>query len=667
MPSTFLGLNTAYLGLSASNASLNTTANNISNVETEGYSRQHTVQQASEAMRFFTSFGCVGAGVEVLSVERYRDEFYDNRYWNNQTRLGSYETKEYYMKQIENYFLDDPEQNQEGFSTIFSKLYNSLQEMIKQTGDSSARIQYLGSVSDLTTYFNSMYQNLQAVQKDVNAEIKVQVDQINSLSQKIATLNKQINVIEMGGSNANSLRDERAKLIDDLSEIVSVECEEQKLVDNNNPTLDTGATRYIVKIAGGQTLVDDTVFNTIIATARSLDEKVNQSDAEGLYDLRWSNGSNFSLQSKEIGGKLQGLIEIRDGNNGEYFHGTVNIAGKTVYDTDGDGQNDTNRFGEEIKYTYVKIPAEYDYMKDLNKSTLPDSGGQITIGGARLTYENWELEYDEDTGKHTYTFILSNDNDAQSLLNLVGKEAGIGSKVEYQGVPYYMEQMNEWLRLYAQKNNDLVTQEKSVNNYGQIGEILFTANEAPSSVDPNYNQWNFVDDYYTSDTGAYKYTNGKRVLLKDSGMSYKITSESNSYFRMTAGNVSVNGAMLKDSNLLADHTQNTDEESKQDIAQSLMELRDNLDVMSFRGATAGEFLQCILSDISLNADQANNFSNIYTNIGKTISNQRLSISGVDEDEEALNLVKFQNAYNLSSKMIQILTEVYDKLINETGV
>ena len=91
MPSTFFGLNTAYLGLSAANASLNTTANNISNVDTEGYSRQHTVQQASEALRTFTTYGCAGAGVEVLAVERYRDEFYDQKYWRNNAYVGEYE------------------------------------------------------------------------------------------------------------------------------------------------------------------------------------------------------------------------------------------------------------------------------------------------------------------------------------------------------------------------------------------------------------------------------------------------------------------------------------------------------------------------------------------------------------------------------------------------
>ena len=67
------------------------------------------------------------------------------------------------------------------------------------------------------------------------------------------------------------------------------------------------------------------------------------------------------------------------------------------------------------------------------------------------------------------------------------------------------------------------------------------------------------------------------------------------------------------------------------------------------------------------AVEAKIFSANYENVSGAIDNQRMSVSGVDEDEEALNLVKFQNAYNLSSKMISVLTEIYDRLILETGV
>ena len=71
--------------------------------------------------------------------------------------------------------------------------------------------------------------------------------------------------------------------------------------------------------------------------------------------------------------------------------------------------------------------------------------------------------------------------------------------------------------------------------------------------------------------------------------------------------------------------------------------------------------------MALNANSANTFYNTYTNVGKSIDNQRIAISGVDQDEEAVSLVKYQNAYTLASKMIQTLTEIYDRLILETGV
>ena len=89
--------------------------------------------------------------------------------------------------------------------------------------------------------------------------------------------------------------------------------------------------------------------------------------------------------------------------------------------------------------------------------------------------------------------------------------------------------------------------------------------------------------------------------------------------------------------------------------------------MSFRGGSSSTFLESILSDIALGASKANTGYLNFTNMKNAIANQRLSVSGVDEDEEALDLVKYQNAYTLASKMVSTLTECYDRLILSTGV
>ena len=202
MPSQFFGLNIAYTGLLASNAALNTTSNNIANVQTEGYSRQQVKQQAANPLRVFQTYGCAGAGVETIAIERVRNEFYDGRYWDNNAKVGEYGQKQYYMTQIENYF-DDNGKNA-GFKTVFDQLMTTgLQELMKNPNDATAKSQFVGYAGALAEYFNGVAANLQKLQKDVNQEIKLKIDEINSLAGEIANLNKQINTIELTGVKAN--------------------------------------------------------------------------------------------------------------------------------------------------------------------------------------------------------------------------------------------------------------------------------------------------------------------------------------------------------------------------------------------------------------------------------------------------------------------------------
>ena len=74
-----------------------------------------------------------------------------------------------------------------------------------------------------------------------------------------------------------------------------------------------------------------------------------------------------------------------------------------------------------------------------------------------------------------------------------------------------------------------------------------------------------------------------------------------------------------------------------------------------------------MGDSALNAQSANSFQDIYASIEESVTNSRFSVSGVDNDEEAANMIKFQNAYNLASKMISVLNDCYDRLITQTGV
>ena len=640
MPSQFFGLNIAYKGLLASNAALNTTYNNISNEQTDGYSRQKVVQQASSAIRVYQTYGCAGAGVDTVAVERVRDEFYDRKYWNANTSLGEYNMKQYYMAQLETYFADSS--TVPGFNTIFNQFaVNGLQAVLKNASGTDAKTQFIGYAESLTSYFQGLAGNLEKVQKDANEEIKIKIDEINSITSEITTLNKQINVIELTGSKANELRDRRTLLLDQLSEIAAVTTEELPIVDANNPERETGAYRFIVRIAGGQVLVDGDEGKQLTCVARTNYEKVNQTDIDGLYDVYWSDGQEFHLYDNTMGGCLQGLVEMRDGNNTENFSGTVTATG-TKEVTDKDGVTRT--------HDTVTVSVDQDHLTNLNKCNLADSGGRIKLGNQEYYYDSWSYTCSYDAGgnpSYSYTFVISDStlNDRNLTNDRVGKTASIGTSIDYQGIPYYMQQMNEWVRTFSQKFNDILN--SGYDAYGAKGNDLFAADK-PSDNDQFVFDEAFRYDHQTSGT-----------------MTIDMTDDS--YYRMTAKNFTVLAAMAEDCNLLATRKNASDGVEQYDLLTEINDMIHDKSKMSFRGSASGEFLQCILSDVALNASNANTFYKNYKNIVNSIDTQRISISGVDGDEEAINLVKYQNGYNLASKMVQTLTEIYDRLILETGV
>lgn len=626
MASTFMGLNISYSGLVASNAALNTTANNIANVETDGYSRQVVNQTAATAMRAFASHGCIGAGVDTLGAERVRDIYYDEKYWNNNSKLGEYDKKQYYCAIIENYLRDDRGTNEvKGFTTIFNEYHSAMDSLSNHTGETNYALEFIGKAGNLCEYFNILYNNFQKMQTDVNDEIKIKVDEINSIAQQITLLNKQINMVEVNGNTvANDLRDKRDLLIDQLSAVVDVECEERPVTDKNGE--ETALMEYTVSIAGGQTLVSGYNYRQLECVPRDTWQKANQNDVDGLYDVKWTDsGYDLGISAKNVRGELKGLYEMRDGNNDEAFHGTIS------------GVNRMDRT--------VTVRVKDDYLMDISKSTLPLTNGQITLSGEKYYYDSFTFEMG-DSGEAYYTFRLSEStakNPAMAPSDIVGRNARIGEQVNYQGIPYYLEQMNEWVRDYAYHFNEIygVKDATDFNGDNHEGDIFFTGDDFVNS------------GQYAMDTSLY-------------ATSYN-SQEDSGYHMLTAGNFNVENSVQNDASTLATHTGEGEGVSKYDIIDNLKDLSTNKDRMVFRGCDAQSFLICLMGDSGLNAQSANSFQEIYANIEETIANSRYSVSGVDSDEEASNMIRFQNAYQLASKMISVLNECYDRLITQTGV
>ena len=617
MPSTFFGLNIASSALNAFQAAVNTTANNISNVQTKGYTKQVANRQASDALRVYQKYGTIGTGVTTTSITSIRSEYYDTKYWENQSSVGMFETKLNFLNQIENYF-QDKESSEPGFSTIFTNMFNRLNELTSNAGDENVRKNFISQAQIFTSYFHDVSNGLVKLQKDCNDQIKTLVESINSNAQKIAALTKQINSIEIQGGTANELRDQRALIIDELSKIVPVTATESPVTNSNYPDMYTGGTNYIVKI-DGQTLVNNYEYTTLKCVSR--ENQVWQTDAEGLYDIVWADtGMNFNMNADSMDGSLKALFDIRDGNNEENFQGKITSA------------------------TSSTITIKPSTMNTIETMSMA-SEGVITIKNKEYYYNGFTAEVDENGKILSYKFEIEANLDANEINNMRGGYAEIGDKIDAMGIPYYMSQMSEFLRSFSERFNAYQKGGQDLN--GDPMGAFFIAKKYDGS------EYDFADQ----NVGTNGVTDGTKSV---------ISSTSNSYYQMNALNFNVVDASIRDSSIFATTADVTGEKiDAHEIVDAMLKLQS--DVKLFRGGSAKSFLQCIISDITIDTQESKIFSSNFTDIASAITNQRLSIAGVDEDEEALDIVKFQNAYNLASRMVQCMSEMYDKLINETGV
>lgn len=618
MASTFFGLNIGKTGLYAYQSALDTTAHNITNAETDGYSRQVIGQQAGKALKVNNNYGMAGTGVSITGVEQLRDKYYDLKFWKNNLTFGEYSTKYHFMTEIENYFN---EVSGEGFNNSFNLMYDSLQELMKDSSSLTVRTQVINYGKSLAEYFNSVSESLSGIQEECNFEIMNKVEQINGSAQQIAALTKQINTLEVNGGTANDLRDQRALLLDELSEIVSISVIE-KSADSG-----VGLSNFVVKI-DNQTLVNNSSYNTLHVVPREV--KHNQNDIDGLYDVAWANGQIFDIGSPTLGGSLQAMFEVRDGNNSETLRGHVTVNANDNY------------------ITMINTT-----INDIEKLNIPEEG-KITVGNREYAYTGFEVVLDPATEKNIYTFELKE----PALVGAEDTQARIGRSINYKGIPYYMAQMNEFIRTFASKFNECHRDGKDLN--GNSGNDFFTSVNkvngreyvfGPLLDSPDYPVYDF--NRFSSKTGAY-YTD-----VPEGQPFY------GSYYQMTAANFIVNSTLDNDPHSFAGSSDIVNGVGNNTIVSRLINIKT--DKSLFKEGTPGSFMQTLIAEIGIDTRKALNFSNSQENILHAIQNQRLSVSGVDIDEEAMNLVRFQNAYNLSAKVISVMDEIYDRLINYMGV
>lgn len=194
--------------------------------------------------------------------------------------------------------------------------------------------------------------------------------------------------------------------------------------------------------------------------------------------------------------------------------------------------------------------------------------------------------------------------------------------VKYKGTPYYINRIQEFKKTLADTFND-------------IHQNLTRKDENGNDVPANYNLYGDT----TQDIPIF--------VISDNGV------------------MSVNKDLLDDPSLLATSIYPIhDGVEDSGLVSELLKVQEK---PIFNNSNAQSFLRSIVVEIAIDVSKAKTFDKNYSNIKSSITNQRLSVSGVDGDEEAMNMVKYQEAFELSSKMISIMQQIYDKLINEMGL
>lgn len=232
--STFQGLEMSKRALFAQQGALHTTGHNISNVNTDGYSRQrvdfNTTTPFPKAGRTMPGgAGQKGTGVEIGVIERIRNQFLDTQYRTENSSMGYWDTRQNALSRMED-LLNEPSEN--GLQKTMDSFWQSLQDLSDDPSNDGARSVVAERGLAVAETFNHFSKKLGTIKGDLKEEMEHSVDGVNKLLNDINNVNKQVKKIEPHGQLANDLYDERDRLLDELSEYVSIDVEYKKSADS---------------------------------------------------------------------------------------------------------------------------------------------------------------------------------------------------------------------------------------------------------------------------------------------------------------------------------------------------------------------------------------------------------------------------------------------------
>lgn len=310
--STFAGFNASVSGLFAAQRSLDVIGHNIANQNTEGYTRQRSNQVTLDPTSIENG-RWLGTGVRMDNIVQIRDELLDIKFRTENAKKGYWEETKVALSQIENIF-GEPKSN--GITTAINNFFASMDEVIKNSDDPTAKQSFIENSLTFTRYLNNTISRFEKLISDTDEEVVATVTKINANLDQIASLNTKILEAEYSGGMANDLRDKRNILLDELSEVADIRINRPVYVDKDGRKSET----LQIEIAGHTVVNHEKVSKIELKDKQDhplyeVAQKYDNPKSEDLKNLKvsravWGDGERMDMN--KVGGKLGGLIQQRD-------------------------------------------------------------------------------------------------------------------------------------------------------------------------------------------------------------------------------------------------------------------------------------------------------------------------------------------------------------------
>jgi flagellar hook-associated protein 1 FlgK len=296
MSGIFYGLEIARRGLTVSQQAISLTGNNISNVSTEGYTRQRLVVESiyPNTVSRFANGVTVGGGAEVTSITQVRSAYIDSQLRSEYASLGQWGTRSEELQFIESVLNETSESG--SINAALADFFDSISELTTNPDNQEIRTNLQQNGMKLCETLNYYYNQLVDLQNSYNDAMSATVDTVNDLLTSIASYNEKIYAYELGGQQACGLRDSRNVLLDQLSQLIDISYSED-------------SSGKLTISSGGSTLVNHKDVTLLNAVA---DQTGAVSGETGYYSI-YLDGTTTELAFTS--GKLQAYKDLRDGDS----------------------------------------------------------------------------------------------------------------------------------------------------------------------------------------------------------------------------------------------------------------------------------------------------------------------------------------------------------------